>query len=603
MAVVADCHQNFVQTTFSSRSITQTVQPAPVHIMSSSTSPQLGESRSPAHLPVEIQRYILEYLMQDDSCSLGPFATVSREWQGEIEKRNFARIKVTASRLREFDSMTHRNRALVRCIWFCVELEEYDCISCGKRGLSELDWQQRDQHYRRTAMSNADDWPITRAFQDLFTTLSTWGSNGNLILDISIYSPSDSNHYFKYLTVTPDTLPGTLVRRRAEHTVPGQVFDDPQHGWLDGTPDPPTSKSIRNLSSLFMERSPFLRENEERQWWDNLPLVPAVTSIFLRQQNRRRWKRFALARMLSHFPRLQEVHYEPWRGWSNLNQQSVDESEFCHGPLRLPDIAEPAPLIYPVALLLTRRICHLDHEFLFRHALFPNNHLTRIVLFENFNQQYSAAIQEEAAKWFSTSSSCESTRTPKPLLSRLAASASLNLEHFAASFIVDAGYFFKIDDPVWKWAKWPKLTTIALTSKSLNPKGRQTEIEDMLRMAGEVALKMPQLEIMELWNGRKGLAGLFQYKAARDERQATITWRGTWNMDIGTPVVEAWEAVVRQFGGWRLNFARERLDAAEIKSHGDAIRELKLSCQIIRPVSLEQILTEQKYLEGLETVE
>lgn len=87
--------------------------------MSSSTSP---------HLPVEIQLYILEYLMQDDSCSLGPFATVSREWQGAIEKRNFARIKVTASRLREFDSMTHHNRALVRCVWFCVELEEYDCM-------------------------------------------------------------------------------------------------------------------------------------------------------------------------------------------------------------------------------------------------------------------------------------------------------------------------------------------------------------------------------------------------------------------------------------------------------------------------------------------
>lgn len=191
-------------------------------------------------------------------------------------------------------------------------------------------------------------------------------------------------------------------------------------------------------------------------------------------------------------------------------------------------------------------------------------------------------------------SPCESARTPKPPVSRLAASASLNLEHFASSFIVDASYFINIE-PAWQW---PNLTTIALTLKVFHPNEKPNKIVDMLRLAGEVALKMPQLEIMEIWNGRKGLAGLFQYKAARDTKQATITWRGTWNLDIGTPVVEAWEAVACQFGGWRLNFARDRLDAADIKSHGDAIRDSKLSCQIIRPIPLEQILTEQCFWKG-----
>lgn len=197
-----------------------------------------------------------------------------------------------------------------------------------------------------------------------------------MILDISIYSPSDSKHFFKYLTFTPDTLPGTLVRRRVEQTMPGQAFDDIQHGWLNGIPDPPPSRSIRTIFSPFMERSPFLRETEERQWWDQLPLVPAVTSLFLRQQNRRQWKRYALAHMLSRFPRLQEIHYEPWRRWSNSNQHRADGSEYCHEPL--PDIVKQVPLIYPVALLLTRRIRHLDYEYLFEHALASNNHLNRI---------------------------------------------------------------------------------------------------------------------------------------------------------------------------------------------------------------------------------
>lgn len=307
-------------------------QPAPFHIMSSTTL-QIGERETPARLLAEIQLLILKDLMQDGSCSLGPLATVSKEWQIEIEKRNFAQIKVTTSHLREFESMAHRNRTLVRYIWFCVELEEYDCIDCGRSFAlaSELGWQQ----HRCPIMSDPDNWPITRAFHDLFSILSTWESNGDLILDISIYSPSDSKHFFKYLDFAPDALPGTLGRRRAEQTMPGQVFDDIQHGWLDGIPDPPPSSSFRTIFPPFMERSPFLRETEERQWWDQLPLVPAVTSLFLRQQNRRQWKRYALAHMLSRFSRLQEIHYEPWRRWSNPMQNRADGSEFCHEPFQI----------------------------------------------------------------------------------------------------------------------------------------------------------------------------------------------------------------------------------------------------------------------------
>lgn len=51
-----------------------------------------------------------------DGCSLARLAIVSREWQSEIERYNFARIKLTPSRLVDFSSMIHRNRALVRYI-------------------------------------------------------------------------------------------------------------------------------------------------------------------------------------------------------------------------------------------------------------------------------------------------------------------------------------------------------------------------------------------------------------------------------------------------------------------------------------------------------
>lgn len=193
---------------------------------------------------------------------------------------------------------------------------------------------------------------------------------------------------------------------------------------------------------------------------------------------------------------------------------------------------------------------------------------------------------------------CDSIRKPSPAVSRMVALASLKLEHLAASFIVDASQFFQIE-PSWKW---PNLISLALTSKLLTPDGKATNVQDMLQAAAAAAMKMPQLEIMEIWNGRKGVAALFKYEASRDRRRAIITWRGTWKMTMEPSVMQAWEAVVNQFDGWRLHLEQEWLDEAAIKSHGDAIHYLMLSSQVVRPISLQQIQREQKFLEGLKTV-
>ncbi|KAI3543149.1 hypothetical protein CSPX01_06462 [Colletotrichum filicis] len=74
-----------------------------------------------------------------------------------------------------------------------------------------------------------------------------------------------------------------------------------------------------------MEQGPFDSDDEELEWWDKLPLVLAVTSLLLQQQSRRRWKPESLAHMFSRLPRVQEVHYEPWRDWENPTQNSTDK--------------------------------------------------------------------------------------------------------------------------------------------------------------------------------------------------------------------------------------------------------------------------------------
>lgn len=64
-----------------------------------------------------------------------------------------------------------------------------------------------------------------------------------------------------------------------------------------------------------MSEGPFDDEEPEMQWWRGLPFVPVVGVMLHRQQTRRRWKPVTLANMLTRFPNMKELCYEPWREW------------------------------------------------------------------------------------------------------------------------------------------------------------------------------------------------------------------------------------------------------------------------------------------------
>ncbi|RYP45291.1 hypothetical protein DL768_008331 [Monosporascus sp. mg162] len=492
-------------------------------------------------IPAEIRLTVLEFLLQD-GCSLAGFATVSREWQTIIERHNFSRIKLTSSRLANFDSMIHRNRSLVRYIWLCLELQEYNCPECDP------------QDPESEGLSNADNTLITTAFLNLFSSLSTWEQDGNLLLDISVYSPSDSEHWFKYLTFEPDAASDVCGQNQQTEQSMLVEASDHRHGWIAGSGySVPPSVAIDKVFDEIMGEGPFDDEEQEGQWWQQLPLVPAVTGVLLRQQNRRRWKPAALAHMFARLPGLQEIHYEPWREWFDIQQQWTDQS--LRG---------------------------------FFQSL-ASDRLRRIVLFENFNQTYPASYI----------SGCAPMRIPSSHVSRAVANASLTLEHLSASFMVDARDFFDAREPFWKW---PNLTWLALTSRLLAPEESPMELDDMLQAAAAAAMKMPNLETMEIWNGEKGLAMLFRYQRAERGRPAVITCRGTWELALRPPVIQAWDSVALRHCGRGHVIAKELLDAgACVTSHGDAIRHLKLSRPVTRPVSLQQIQMEHMIREGMQS--
>jgi len=72
--------------------------------------------------------------------------------------------------------------------------------------------------------------------------------------------------------------------------------------------------------------------------------------------------------------------------------------------------------------------------------------------------------------------------------------ASLQFEHLAASFLVDARDFFDIE-PSWEW---PNLTSLVLTSRVLSLGEDPVKIGAMLHAATAAAMGMPRLETMEI---------------------------------------------------------------------------------------------------------
>lgn len=91
---------------------------------------------------------------------------------------------------------------------------------------------------------------------------------------------------------------------------------------------------------------PGMEQDEiEMSWWRDLPSVPAVTSILLRQQTRRRWNPTAVAHMLNRFPNLNEIFYEPWREWDSSEQPTTDECECATtSTAGEPALTHPVPL-------------------------------------------------------------------------------------------------------------------------------------------------------------------------------------------------------------------------------------------------------------------
>lgn len=173
-------------------------------------------------------------------------------------------------------------------------------------------------------------------------------------------------------------------------------------------------------------------------------------------------------------------------------------------------------------------------------------------------------------------------------VSQALAAKSVKLQSMAVSFIVPAEKILQQCDPTWQW---PQLETLALTSPTISLAGGYgAKIEALLCSAARFAARMPRLQTLVLWNG--GIANAAAFIFRRNGNHASITWRGIWVFDFTPRVVACWQRVATDLGAGVFHVARERRMGAPITSHGEAIYQLNLPCQVITPESLWQIRRE-----------
>ncbi|KAI1110266.1 hypothetical protein F5Y14DRAFT_444123 [Nemania sp. NC0429] len=375
---------------------------------------------------------------------------------------------------------------------------------------------------------------VSRGIWKLFSILSTWTPTNDLALEINVHSPSDCKYWFKNIYVCSDNT------EHYEDATPetwrtGPRYHDPKHGWIHGQqvrrpPRAAIQRLFRPIPLWFPMR---------------LPQVKAVNCLIIRRQLRRSILPSGLDELVRSLDRLENISYEPWAPYDS-------NCRYYFGRGNLPDTVKRLTI--------------------FRDAY---------KFYDSFPRRPTSAAAWSG--WPSWLYHCE-------LLWVNFASQSLKLQHLAISYMVNAEDIFQRCQPTWTWSQ---LESLALTSELLQDNWeKRSQLEALLCRAGILAQQMPKLHRFVLWNGGKGHACAFIYCVGRDN--ASITWRGTWQLELRPLVVERWQLVASKlpyykYGG--LQIKQENIQGV-IHSHGDAIHHLELPCQVVDPASLWQIRRE-----------
>ncbi|CVK95954.1 uncharacterized protein FMAN_13876 [Fusarium mangiferae] len=364
----------------------------------------------------------------------------------------------------------------------------------------------------------------------LFSTMSSWDcTERGLTLEFNAYSVREQAHWLKNWFIG---CPGESQR------IPVLTID-PSHDWRTVA----LASVVSTIATCFRP----IRLNNDMK----LPLADAVTKFVIRRYYRNRFRPSDIARLVKACPRLVHLHLETW----------------AHSD----------------AKFITSRNSNIRQEYDLIANIHPST-LRTLTVYEDFCIEHlllaplfygPRCVYVEQERWVDENS-------------KQFAAKSLNLEHLSISFVAIAETFFSHCQSDWTWKS---LQTVILTTRQFTRDLASKAVSVFLQDAAQVALRMPRLEIIVLWNARRRRrASSFTYR--RTKMAATIAWCSTMDVEFDRYTVQAWEEVARKHGHPYLWLEKRRIEG-EIISEGHAIRLLELPSLVIDPESRQQM--EQEY--------
>ncbi|RSL45055.1 hypothetical protein CEP53_010945 [Fusarium sp. AF-6] len=362
---------------------------------------------------------------------LAKCAAVCRNWQGYFENILFRKVTVHQKDLARLHKISNCRTERIQHLWLRIELLPYDCRICREFG---------------HANDRKDGRIFEKALRNLFRVLHRWkGRNpshtsGGLTLEISVHSPSDSQHEFQNISFDDDN--------NNDEGADVCTIDDPKHGWVDGRRTrQPDEMAVYDLFDLW---EPLDTQPENVEW-----SAPVVKHLLIRRQTRRHFSQATLSRLLKRLPRLESLNMEFWRMFSGEEQSWWDDD---------------------ITKLLKS---HLPRR------------VQRVTLFEDFDEDLDSMFARDGFD------QVEFIRSPSPALG--AALAGLrNQKTLHVSFIVDAYDFFDELRHYRHDRAWRNLTHLSMTSILLRPQTCLSQIQRLLMMAASATHRFPNLEVLEL---------------------------------------------------------------------------------------------------------
>ncbi|KAF5537697.1 Oxoglutarate iron-dependent oxygenase [Fusarium phyllophilum] len=490
-------------------------------------------------LPPEIQRSILDSLYQQYRHK-HIYAAVCSEWRTFMEERTFRTLRITQRRLLGLeDPRLYAN--------LFGNLHHMRLVYPLLMGLKDLSPRRRAaiQHlwlniellgpycpecvgYPTPIHFNAIFPQAEYYLYRLFQILSSWDcTERGLTLEFNAYCSLEQSHWLKNWFIG---CPGESRR------IPTLTVDE-RHCWRRLT----EASIAWAIDSCFHPIS--------LAYDMKLPLADAVTKFVIRRYCRNRFRPSDIARLVNACPRLLHLHLETWE---HSNARDITSQNPMTGRPQYDLIAN----IHPSTLRTLTVFQDFCHEYVrLARQLYGD---TRVYV------DYRRWVRENTKQF---------------------AARSLDLEVLSVSFLIEAEYFFSDCQPDWTWKN---LETIILTTGRFTHDLVTEAVSVLLQDAAQVALRMPRLETMVLWNAKRmHHATSFTYR--RTKMSATIAWCSTVDLDFDLCTVRAWEEVARKHGQPYLWTEKRRIGRVEIISHGHAIRLLELPPQVIDPESRRQI--------------